>query len=184
MTITIFAKTPKGIEEVETKANGLSRLERSVLIYIDGKRTTEDLKVLPRVSEELSTILGALETGGYIMLLSATATNPTPKPVALTAPRPASAPGSDIMPAKSGIFRELPAKFEPEKFNMAKHFMINTLNFFKGQYGATSLVRSIDLCQTHEDLRTHFDIWHEVITSTKQGQKQERELREKLLAVL
>ena len=174
MTITIFAKTPKGIEEVETKANGLSRLERSVLIYIDGKRTREDLKVLPRVSDELITILGALETGGYIM----------PKPVAPPDTRPAPAPRTDITPAKSDIFRQLPAKFEPEKFNMAKHFMINTLNFFKGQYGATSLVRRIDLCQTHEDLRTHFDVWHEVITGTKQGQKQERELREKLLAVL
>lgn len=172
MTSMIFAKTPKGIEEVETKANGLSRLQRWVLIYIDGKRTFEELKTLPRV-DDLGSILKFLEAGAYIAPI-----NNAPNRVASP---PAAQP---ISATKSSFFRELPATFDPAKFDMAKHFMINTLNFFKGQYGATNLVRSIDLCETHADLRTHFDAWHEAIASTKQGQKQEGELRKKLLAVL
>ena len=172
MTNTIFAKTPKGIEEVETKANHLSRVERSVMIYVDGKRTFEELKTLPRV-DDLGSILTFLETGGYIAPI-----NNLPKRVAT--PQAAQ----QTSRAEHSLFRALPAAFDPAKFNMAKSFMINTLNFFKGQYGATSLVRLIDQCQTHAELRTHFDAWHEAIASTKQGQKQEGELREKLLVVL
>lgn len=172
MTNLIFAKTPKGIEEVETKANHLSRVERSVMIYVDGKRTFEELKTLPRV-DDLSSILAFLEAGGYIAPINSV---PTPVTTPLAARQTAS--------VEQSFFRALPATFDPAKFDMAKHFMINTLNFFKGQYGATNLVRSIDLCETHADLRAHFDAWHEAIASTKQGQKQEGELRKKLLAVL
>lgn len=171
MNPAIYSKTAKGIAEVETKANGLSRLERSVLIYIDGKRTNAELKQLPRVSDTLTSILHTLETGGYIQLLTSATTTITP------ADTPSNTPSTDI-------FRTLPATFEPEKFTMAKNFMINTLNFFKGQYGATTLVRNIDHCRTHDELRTHFAAWHAAIISTTQGQKRESELREKLLAVL
>lgn len=62
MITAIFAKTPKGVEEVQTKANGLSMIERWVLISIDGKRTFDDLKNLPRV-EDLDGILTRLESG-------------------------------------------------------------------------------------------------------------------------
>lgn len=178
MKPAIYSKTAKGIAEVETKANGLSRLERSVLIYIDGKRTSEEIKQLPRVSDQLTNILHTLETGGYIQLI--TPSHPTPAPP----PTLATATTTPHDAASAGIFRPLPATFEPETFAMAKNFMINTLNFFKGQYGATALVRNIDHCRTHEELRSYFEAWHTAITSTTQGQKRERELREKLLAVL
>lgn len=172
MTNTIFAKTPKGVEEVETKANGLSRIERSVLIYVDGKRGIAELKTLPRV-DDLASILGFLATGGYIAPLNnATAdvvTTPDASPVAAT---------------DSSLFRELPASTDPAKFNMAKNFMMNSLNAFKGAYGATNLVRNIDRCQTHAELRALFEPWYEEIANTRQGQKQGKALREKLLAVI
>jgi hypothetical protein len=62
--------------------------------------------------------------------------------------------------------------------------MVNTLNAFKGFYGATSLVRSIDHCQTHEELRDLFDAWHESISGTRQWQKQGADLQKKLLDVI
>ncbi|MBU1723047.1 MAG: hypothetical protein KJ892_04230 [Gammaproteobacteria bacterium] len=184
MTTAIFAKTPKGIEEVETKAHGLSRLERSVLIYVDGKRTEEDFKILPRVSAELDNILAMLESGGYITpvgMAASPAAHPAPAVLTNNAPSPVADPVSGVT---STIFRELPATFDPAKFNMAKNFMTNTLNAFKGPYGATTLVRNIDHCQTHEELRALFDQWHEAIANTRQGQKQGKDLQAKLLDVL
>ncbi|SDZ84476.1 hypothetical protein SAMN05660964_00378 [Thiothrix caldifontis] len=172
MTNIIFSKTFKGIEEVETKANGLSRLERWVLIYIDGKRTFEELQTLPRV-DDLGGILNFLEVGGYIAPI-----NHVPKGV--------STPSTtqQISATEPSLFRELPATFDPAKFNMAKNFMMNSLNAFKGAYGATNLVRSIDHCQTHAELRALFEQWHEEIANTRQGQKQGKDLREKLLVVI
>ena len=178
MTTAIFGKTPKGIQEVETKANGLSMIERWVLISIDGKRTFEDLKALPRVND-LNGILTLLETGGYIRKVgssSASATNTANSAEPTT---------TNIASGASALrFRALPPRFDPATFGMAKNFMINTLNSFKGFYGATSLVRSLDHCQTHEELRALFDAWHESISSTRQWQKQGADLQKKLLDVL
>jgi len=177
MTISVYAKTPKGIQEVETKANGLSMRERWVLIYVDGKRTLEDLKVLPRV-DNLMDILSQLEAGGYIEPLKTTASQNT---VSAT-----NSHASVVSPASVNVltFRPLPVRFDPDKFTMAKNFMINTLNAFKGMYGATSLVRDIDRCQTHEALRGLFDRWDEAISGTVQGKKQSADLRKKLLDVI
>jgi len=168
----IFSKTPKGFEEVQTKANGLSRVERSVLIYVDGKRRFEELKTLPRV-DDLSGILRFLETGDYIAPVNNSPTNIA----TLSAVK-------HISDADFRLFRELPATFEPAKFSMAKNFMMNSLNAFKGAYGATHLVRNIERCQTHVELRALFEAWHEEIANTQQGQKQGKDLREKLLAVI
>lgn len=63
--MAVFEKTPKGQEEVKSKAHGLSMIERRVLIFIDGKRTLDDLKSLPRVTD-LDGIIGLLQTEDYI----------------------------------------------------------------------------------------------------------------------
>ncbi|QTR45956.1 hypothetical protein J9253_18525 [Thiothrix litoralis] len=170
MTTAVFIKTPKGVEEVETKANGLAMIQRWVLISIDGKRTFADLKTLPRVND-LEGILTFLETGGYI--------TPVSTPTSVGSDMAKQAPNTAL-----SIFRPLPATVDPKTFGMAKHFMINTLNAFCGSYGATALVRSIDQCQTHEELRALFDRWHEDIANTRQGQKQGKDLQKKLLDVL
>ena len=168
MINTVFAKTPKGIQEVETKANRLSMMQRWVLIYADGKRTRKDFQTLPRITD-LEGILAFLEDDGYITPLN-------------------TSPAGDVafaaIPQKLSIFRELPAAFDPTKFNMAKNFMMNTLNTFQGLYGSTGLVRAIDHSQTHEELRTLFDQWYEALLTTRQGKKQGEDLRVKLLDVI
>lgn len=40
----VFAKTPKGHEELTAKSGGLSPRQRRVLIFVDGKRTVEELR--------------------------------------------------------------------------------------------------------------------------------------------
>jgi hypothetical protein len=61
----IYAKTPKGVNEVATRAGSLGLSARRVLIMIDGKRTVADLAVLLRAGEVESTI-AMLEAQGFI----------------------------------------------------------------------------------------------------------------------
>lgn len=174
--MTVFEKTLRGQEEIKHKAHGLSMIERRVLIFIDGKRTVDDLKSLPRVTD-LDGIISLLETGSYIAQVA--------KP---TAPAPAHEIPLSGSQEQSGeplpSFRELPPTFQPDKFNMAKHYMTNTLNHFKGFYGATRLVREIDNCQTHEELRGFYTVWCQDIDATRAGKKRMEKLRKDLLDVL
>ncbi len=172
--MTIFEKTTKGLEEIKNKTYGLSMIERRVLIFIDGKRTFDDLKSLPRVTD-LDGIISLLQTDGYIA--QATGSTAPANEVSLSG---LSEYSDELLPP----FRELPATFQLKKFNMAKHYMTNTLNHFKGFYGATRLVREIDECQTHEELRVFYDEWCEVIEGTRAGKKRMDKLRKDLLAVL
>ena len=53
----VFAKTRKGQDEIATKAGGLSPRVRRVLIFVDGKRTVDDLRSLLQ-SDDLQHTLG------------------------------------------------------------------------------------------------------------------------------
>lgn len=174
--MTVFEKTLRGQEEIKNKAHGLSMVERRVLICIDGKRTFDDLKSLPRVTD-LDSIISFLQTGSYIAQVAEAAASPLTHEIPLSGSQEQS--GEPLPP-----FRELPATFQPDKFNMAKHYMINTLNHFKGFYGATRLVRELDNCQTHEELRGFYDAWYQGIEGTRAGKKRMDKLRKDLLDVL
>lgn len=60
-----WVKTPKGIEEVESKVHGLALKSRQVLIMIDGKRDLEALQgIFP--PEMVPGIIDELTAGGFI----------------------------------------------------------------------------------------------------------------------
>ena len=82
---TIFIKTDKGRAEVDLKAGGLSAIERRVLIYIDGKRTIEELRALPKIDDIQGVIQNLLQQG-YIAANQAINTSvlQTPKPTTTT----------------------------------------------------------------------------------------------------
>ena len=42
----VFAKTQKGHDEIATKAGGLTPRVRRVLIFVDGKRSVEELRTM------------------------------------------------------------------------------------------------------------------------------------------
>ena len=63
--MSIYVKTPKGIEEVERKAHGLALKPRQMLIMIDGKRDDAALKgIFP--PEMVTPILQELVAGGFV----------------------------------------------------------------------------------------------------------------------
>jgi hypothetical protein len=166
----VFAKTPKGHDEITTKAGGLSPRVRRVLIFVDGKRTVDELRGMLQ-SDDLQHTLGMLEEAGYIELASVT--NPAGKPVAPKVPL-----------ASITAFGELPASHDPVRLQKARNFMANTLNAFAGTLGNTSLLDRIEQAASHADLRVLYDEWYHAIVMSRDGKREAEGLRTKLLDVI
>ena len=167
----VFAKTPKGHDEITTKAGGLSPRVRRVLIFVDGKRTVDDLRGMLQ-SDDLQHTLGMLEEAGYIELVSLT--NANGKPVAPQAPQASSITA----------FGDLPASHDPVRLQKARNFMTNTLNAFVGTLGNTSLLERIEQAASHTDLRAMHDEWYHAIVMSRDGKREAEGLRSKLLEVI
>jgi len=166
----VFAKTPKGQDEITSKAGGLTPRVRRVLIFIDGKRSIDDLRGMLQ-SDDLQHTLGMLEEAGYIELLSLT--DKSGQNIALKAPLPSIT-----------AFRDLPAEPDPVDLQRARNFMTNTLNAFNGALGASSLLDRIDAAQGHAGLRALYDEWYHTIVMSRDGKREAETLRSKLLQVI
>ena len=165
----IFAKTTKGHAEITTKAGGLTPRIRRVLIFIDGKRTVEDLRSM-LTADDLQITLGRLEEEGYIELIHGAAIASAPPPAAAA--------------ASITAFRPLPPAPDPTHLQQARNFMTNTLNAFIGTMVASSLLQRISEAQTHEHLRELFDEWFHTLVNSREGRREAEALRGKLLQVI
>ncbi len=170
----VFAKTQKGHEEITTKAGGLTPRQRRVLIFVDGKRSVDELRGMLQ-ADDLQHTLGMLEEDGYIAVGAVTAT-------------PGKASGATAAPAAPlpsvTAFSELPSSSDPVRLQQARNFMVNTLNTFVGSLGASSLLNRIDEAQGHEGLRALFDEWYHAMVMSREGRREAEGLRTKLLQVL
>lgn len=72
----VFAKTRKGQEEIEHRGGGLTPRVRRVLIFVDGKRTVDQLRAM-LAADDLSHTLGMLEEDAYIEVLATQDKAPT-----------------------------------------------------------------------------------------------------------
>ena len=159
----VFTKTPKGQDEIATKAGGLSPRVRRVLIMIDGKRSVDELRSMLQ-SDDLQHTLGMLEEDGYIEM---------------------TAQAAQSQPAKSiTAFTELPATPDPVRLQQARNFMTNTLNAFVGALGTSSLLDRIEAAQSHDALRAQYDEWYHAIVMSREGKREAEALRGKLLQVI
>lgn len=168
----VFAKTPRGQDELTTKTGGLTPRQRRVLIFVDGKRSVEDLRGVLQ-SDDLQHTLGLLEEEGYIELagiLSGIANK-------AAEPAPAALPSITA-------FRELPAAPDPLQLQQARNFMTNTLNAFVGTLGTSSLLDRIDRAKSHDELRGQFDEWFHALVMSREGKREAEALRSKLLQVI
>lgn len=163
----LFAKTPKGLEEITLRTGGLTPRVRRVLIMIDGKRTVDEIRAMA-LADDLSHTLGLLEESGYIELSQQAL--PT-----------AAADGG--LPAIT-TFREIPAEPDPKDLEMAKNFIMNTLKTFCGPLTHLSIVEAAFAARTPEELRAQFGPWYEAIVETRTGRRRAEELRGQLLKVI
>lgn len=166
----VFGKTEKGRVEIAERTAGLHPRTRRVLIMIDGKKTVDDLRELV-AADDLTHTLGELEEYGFIEALSVRDDSGDERPV------------DGPLPSISG-FRELPEPGDPEDLEKARHFMINTLRTFCGQYTHMTLMSAVNSAKTHGEMRLLFDDWYRLIVDTRQGRRRAEELRGQLLKVI
>lgn len=158
----VFVKTPKGIDEMTSRAAGLTPRVRRVLIMLDGQRTVEDIRAMALV-EDLSHALGLLEASGFI-----------------------EKPGKpSTTAADSGLaFRDIPDIPEPKELDMAKNFIMNSLRTFCGPSTHLSIIEAAFAARTHEELREQFAPWLDAIIETRDGRRRSEELQTQLLKVI
>jgi hypothetical protein len=163
----IYAKTPKGIEEISKRSHGLPPRARQVLILLDGKRSIDEvLEMLP--GSETEALLDDLFTGGFIESQQETSVvkAPAAKPVAAKPASKVERPQNDA-----------------ERLEMAKNFMRNTVQAFLGGMGS-GFISHIDKCNDFEELRKNFGPWKEAIELSSEGRKQLLDLEHRLMVLL
>lgn len=170
MAGVVFTKTDKGIQEIAERSGGLHPRMRRVLILVDGRRTVDQLRELA-VADDLSHTLGELEEAGFIEATSVQQVSGETVPV--DGPLPSIT-----------AFRDLPDPPDPKETEMARHFMLNTLRTFCGQYTHIGLMSTIHSAKNHGELRLLFPDWYRFIVDTRQGRRRAEELREQLLKVI
>jgi hypothetical protein len=167
----VFTKTKKGYGEIEHRGGELTPRIRRVLIFIDGKRTVDDLRPMLN-ADDLTHTLGLLEEEGYIEILATQ--DRTGQTTAISS--------GQTLPSITS-FRDL-SETDALSLAKARNFMTNTVNAFVGTVGTSSLLDRIQKAQSHEELRASFDDWHYAIVSSRDGKREAEGLRTKLLEVI
>jgi hypothetical protein len=153
----IYVKTPKGIEEMNTRSFGLPPETWKLLVLLNGRRRSSELaEFLP--DSDCPTLLAALIAGGFIVALD-----------------------SGSGPARREKFE--PPQDEAQRFEMAKNFMRNSALAFLGSMGS-GFISQVDRCQHLEELRQQFQPWREAVLLSGDGRKQAAELSMRLAALL
>ena len=159
-TRTTYVKTPKGLDEIEHKTNGLHLKARQVLIMIDGKRDIEALQgIFP--PEMVPAVLEELLAEGYVRELA------RPKPQA--APEPAPKPTAQL----DG----------EDPFDLSQTFMINIARKILGIAGDDIVVK-VEAARDLETLRGLFPAWRKAVVQSPDGLMRIKEFEFKLFQVL
>lgn len=178
----IFAKTARGLAEIEARAAGLSARVRRVLIFVDGKRPVSVLRDLTQ-ADDLTHTLGLLEEMGLIEVAAIAASEAPAAGETHGRAGPAPVPAGERLPSIYA-FRGDGSEADAKRLEMSRNFMGNTLRTFVGPVGATSLMERIDAAVDRRELRAVFDEWYHAMVMSRDGKRQAEELRGKLLEIV
>lgn len=179
----IFVKTALGQSEIQDRQLGLAPLVRRVLVLVDGKRSGADLSVFLVGKGEIEVLLGELLDRACIEIVAQAA--PAPRKAPATVAEPEAPPGGPLSGFGAEIEGLPPAETRTAKDNdMARHFMINSVNAIIGHNMRISLVHDIFHAQSTEDLRRVHHAWVSSMSSHSVGARRLPELKEKLYKVL
>lgn len=138
----IYAKTPKGVEEVAARSAQLSMISRRVLIMMDGRRTVEELSLYVRPGE-IDGIITQLESAGLAERAGSSA--PATATLAPRTVAPDAAPATTSPPPEQ---REIAAITLEE----AKRRAVRELNDRLGPTAEVIAMR-IEGCRTIDEFR-------------------------------
>jgi hypothetical protein len=183
----IFAKTNLGQQEIQQRSLGLPLLVRRLLVLVDGKRSVGELAgFVP--GHDVGMLLDELSGKGCIEPVSASPAAPQPASTATAAPDAplATVAAAAAAAAANAVLATLPppGQRNAKQLDMARNFMINTINTMLEQNSRLSLVEKIFKSADAAELRTHYAAWEEAIATSWIGAKRLPELRKKLFAVL
>lgn len=175
----VYAKTDAGLQEIQSRSLGLPPLVRRILVLVDGKKSGGELAAFLAGNGNIEEVLTQLLAQGCVEAQAR-------KPAAAPAPAPAAHAAPSAQEAASADVPGLPpAESRTAKDNeMARNFMINSVNSIIGQNTRISLVNDIFNAQTTEQLRTVYHAWATSMSGHGMGAKRLPELREKLFKVL
>lgn len=150
MMATIYRKTTKGQQEVETRALKLAPKFRSMLIMVDGKRSDDELRrMLPPAEVDL---IEALSVGGFIEAIAVTA---EPK-VRESAPPPSEAAAAPPPSGSAGA----------GDFQQRRRQAVRTLTDLVGPLGELPAIR-IEGSRTQEELNAALEAAARIIANTR-----------------
>ena len=109
----IYAKTDRGRAEVADRHQGLSPVQRRLLIVVDGHKTLADLQAYVRV-DELGDALEHLQQAGLVELTSNIAALQPPPAAGPTAALPERSPRAATRPAEFMTVRGETSRFVQE----------------------------------------------------------------------
>jgi hypothetical protein len=182
LTLAVFAKTPLGQQEISARSLGLAPLVRRILVLVDGKRGFSDLSALLPEGRDVGQILRELLAQDCVEVVSQSKA-PLAKPSKdAPAERAAAEPDAAPQSAPDGLPPASPRSLKEN--DMARNFMINSINSIIGQNMRVSLIHDIYHADTTEKLREVYHAWESSLSHTAMGAKRLPELRVKLFKVL
>lgn len=165
-----FAKTETGQREIQSRSLGLAPLVRRLLVLIDGHKTGHDLAAFAAGSDVEPLLQELLEKGCV---------------EARERSRPARAATLPPESAKGGTAALPDATTRtPAENEMARNFMVNTVNTIFGQQHRLTLIETISRAKGTDELRQAYLSWLQAMGENRTGTKRLPELQEKLFKVL
>ncbi len=174
---TVYAKTDLGHLEMKCRQLGLAPALRRMLVLVDGKRSGKELSGL-LVGQDTDLSLNDLVRQGCIAPVGTIGAASQPSHSSAGEPATAAASETDLHSLPPAHARN------EQQVEMARHFMINTINMMFGQHTRISLIEAISDCGDTEALRAVYPMWVETMSGSRPGAKRLPELRSKLFAVL
>lgn len=183
LSTTVFAKTAVGQAEIQSRTLGLSLLVRRALVLVDGKRSGAELSVFLVGKGDVEVVLaellerGCIEAVGRVGKAAAAVAAPvaSPDPTETAAPPDGAVDIPGLPPADSRSAKEN---------EMARNFMINSINSIIGQNMRVTLVTDIFHAKGTDGLRKIYRAWEASMADHGIGSRRLPELREKLFKVL
>ena len=160
---TIFSKTSKGQEEIDSRAHGLSMQHRRVLILVNG---SNDVTALTRLSlcENVPDIIQTLVTDGFIQGDGDGDDDTIPQATEAGSGESAAKPPEEVDEALVGV----------------ADFMRNTLLTFANRVRVADLVKQIDSSESLDALSDLIKPWYMAISETPGGMYQADDLRDEV----
>jgi hypothetical protein len=148
---SVFAKSHKGLEEIETRAHRLGSRLRQVLIRIDGVKTLDELvDEAGDMGEALMGQIDELAKLGFVIDTTAYETIETAQPEPVPAPAPAAANPAPA-PAKAEPPPEAVEFNSPVKFRL-QDLLVEAMGTETGKVGA-----ALADCRDRDDLARWVD---------------------------